>query len=156
MTQNWRNLFHPGLAPLQVLSNLKLNRSRLLISLVRSRPTRQLDMTVWAPKPSNLSHHHLSIHFAGYWTYQLQPIPSLINGKSAKLHHCTKVVSNVKKNNYCRQCYLKSTLLQNIFKRTICYMNYNQLSVLVIRLKRLLSESWTKFCLKWIMMKSRD
>ena len=32
-------------------------------------------------------------------------------------------------------------------------MNYNQPSFLVIPLKRLLSESRTKFCLKWIMMK---
>ena len=86
MTQNWRNLFHPGLAPLLVVSYLKLNRRRLLISLVRSRSTRQLDMMVWVPKFSNLSHHDLSTYFAGYWTYELQQIPSLINGKLAKLH----------------------------------------------------------------------
>ena len=56
---------------------------------------------------------HLSTHFAGYWTYQLQPIPSLITGKSAKLHHCTKVVSIVKEITialyHCCQSYLKSS-----------------------------------------------
>ena len=34
--------------------------------------------------------------------------------------------------------------------------NYNQASILVILLKRQLSESQTKFCLKWIMMNSQD
>ena len=55
-----KNLFHPGFAPLQVLSYLKLNLSRLLILLVRSRSTSQLSMMVLAPKVSDLSHHHLS------------------------------------------------------------------------------------------------
>ena len=100
MTQNWRNLFHPGLAPLLVVSYLKLNRSRLLISLVRSRSTRQLDMMVWVPKFSNLSHHDLSTYFAGYWTYELQQIPSLINGKLAKLHQTAQRCQQHERNNY--------------------------------------------------------
>ena len=105
--------FIQGLGPLQVLSYLKLNRSRLVISLVRPRSARLPEMMVWVPKSSTLLHHHLSTHFAGFWTYQLQQISSLINGKSAKLHYCTKVVSNVKEITIapyqCCQSHLKSS-----------------------------------------------
>ena len=61
----------------------------------------------------------------------------------------------------CCQSYLKSSKICSkvaISSRgTICYMNnYNQPSIVVIPLKWHLSESWKKFCLKWITMNSRD
>ena len=62
----------------------------------------------------------------------------------------------------CCQSYLKSSKIcskvATSSRGKICYMNnnYNRTSILVIPLKRHLSESWKKFCLKWIMMNSRD
>ena len=63
----------------------------------------------------------------------------------------------------CCQSYLKSSkicsqvAIKISSRGTICYMNnYNQPSILVIPLKRYLSESWKKFCLKWMIMNSRD
>ena len=63
----------------------------------------------------------------------------------------------------CCQSYLKyskicSKVAIKISSRgTIWYINnYNQPSILVIPLKWHLSQSWKKFCLKWIMMNSRD
>ena len=112
----WKKLIllHPGLAPLQVLSYLKLNRRGLLISLVRSWSTRQLDMMVWVRKSSNLSHHHLSIHFAGLLNLSIATNTFPDKWKVGQVTpDCTKVVSNVKEITIapyqCCQSYLKSS-----------------------------------------------
>ena len=128
MTQNWRSLFHPRLGPLQVLSYLKLNRSRLLISLIRSRSARQLDMMVWGPKSSTLSPiiYPPTLQASELINYN-KSLSSLINGKSAKLHHCTKVLSNVKEITIapyqCCQSYLKSSnsLLKYLQENNLLY-----------------------------------
>ena len=114
MTQNWRSLFHPCLGQLQVLSYLKFNRSRLLISL---KDLGQQGNWIWwfegqNPQPYRAIIYPPTLQASELINYN-KSLSSLINGKSAKLHHCTKVLSNVKEITIapyqCCQSYLKSS-----------------------------------------------